>query len=117
MIKTWCIGIINAEFLARMENILRLYALPYDELYPVVSFDERPCFLIGDKVSGFELKPGQVKKQHYEYEKNGSCCLLAAIEPLTGKRIAKVYGQRRKLNMPNLWKCWPAIFLKPKRLG
>ena len=116
MIKTWCIGIINAEFLARMENILRLYALPYDELYPVVSFDERPCFLIGDKVSGFELKPGQVKKQHYEYEKNGSCCLLAAIEPLTGKRIAKVYGQRRKIEYAEFMEMLASHFPQAKKI-
>lgn len=80
-----------------MENILRLYRLPYDERYPVLCFDERPCFLIGDVVQGFELKPGQARKEHYEYEKNGSCCLLLAIEPLTGKRIAVVYDQRRKV--------------------
>lgn len=80
-----------------MENILRLYRLPYDEQYPVVCFDERPCFLIGDVVKGLELKPGQVYKQHYEYEKNGSCCLLFAIEPLTGKRLAVVCDQRRKI--------------------
>ena len=83
-------------FLAKMENILRLYALPYDECYPLLSFDERPCFLIGDVVKGFEQRPGQIKKQHYEYVKNGSCCLFAAIEPLTGKRIAIVYDRRRK---------------------
>lgn len=88
---------INAVFLAAMENILRLYRLPYDERYPVVCFDERPCFLIGHTVKCLELKPGQVKKQHYEYEKNGSCCLLLAIEPLTGKRMAMVYDQRRKI--------------------
>lgn len=88
---------INAVFISVMENILRLYRLPYDEQYPVVCFDERPCFLIGDVVKGLELKPGQVYKQHYEYEKNGSCCLLLAIEPLTGKRIAVVYDQRRKI--------------------
>lgn len=94
-----------------MENILRLYSLPYDPLYPVISFDERPCFLIGDKVKGFELKAGQVKKQHYEYVKNGSCNLLAAIEPLTGKRMAKVYDQRRKIEyaefMQYVASCYP----------
>ncbi|WKN43918.1 IS630 family transposase [Tunicatimonas pelagia] len=97
MTKTWCIGVINAEFLARMENILRLYALPYDERYPVVCLDERPRFLIGDVVEGLSLKPGQVKRAHYEYQKNGSCCLFAAIEPLTGKRIAQVFDRRRKV--------------------
>ena len=88
---------VNAAFLAAMENILRLYRLPYDPDYPVICFDERPCFLIGDVVKGLELKPGQVRKEHYEYAKNGSCCLLMAIEPLTGKRIAKIYDQRRKV--------------------
>lgn len=81
-----------------MENILRLYRLPYDADYPVICFDERPCFLIGDVIKGLELKPGQVRKEHYEYAKNGSCCLLMAIEPLTGRRIAKVYDQRRKVD-------------------
>jgi hypothetical protein len=33
--KTWCIGAINAKFLAQMERILWLYALPYDWRYPV----------------------------------------------------------------------------------
>jgi len=96
--KTWCIGVVNAAFVAAMENILRLYRLPYDRDYPVICFDERPCFLIGDVIKGLELKPGQVRKQHYEYAKNGSCCLLMAIEPLTGRRIAKVYDQRRKVD-------------------
>lgn len=80
-----------------MENILRLYRLPYDERYPVICFDERPCFLIGDVIKGLDLSADQVRKIHYEYEKNGSCCLLMAIEPLTGKRLAIVYDQRRKI--------------------
>ena len=40
------------------------------------------------------MQTGQVKKEHYAYEKNGSCCLLAAIEPLTGLRIAQVHETR-----------------------
>lgn len=80
-----------------MENILRLYRLAYDERFPVVCFDERPCFLIGDVIKGFDLKPEQVRKQHYEYAKNGSCNLLLAVEPLTGRRIAMITDRRRKI--------------------
>jgi hypothetical protein len=94
--KTWCIGTIDAQFIARMEHILWLYALPYDPLYPVICFDERPCFLIGELVEPLALQSGQVRKEHYAYEKNGSCALLAAIEPLTGKRVAQVHPQRTK---------------------
>lgn len=87
---------MNATFLAQMEQLLTLYALPYDANYPVVCFDERPCFLIGEVVEPTALQTGQVAKQHYAYEKNGSCCLLAAIEPLTGQRLAQVHAQRTK---------------------
>ena len=79
-----------------MEHILALYALPYDPAYPVVCFDERPCFLIGDRLTPVPMQPGKVRKQHYTYEKLGSCVLLAAIEPLTGRRLGQVHAQRTK---------------------
>ena len=79
-----------------MEQILWLYALPYDPAYPVVCFDERPCFLIGEAIEPLALQSGRVRKEHYAYEKLGSCALLAAIEPLTGNRFAQVHAQRTK---------------------
>jgi hypothetical protein len=79
-----------------MEQILALYALPYDPAYPVVCYDERPCFLIGDQIEPVAMQTGQVRKEHYAYEKNGSCALLAAIEPLTGFRLAQVHSHRTK---------------------
>lgn len=79
-----------------METLLWLYVLPYEEAYPVVCFDERPCFLIGDEVEPLSMQTGKVLREHYTYEKNGSCALLCALEPLTGKRIAAVYERRTK---------------------
>lgn len=83
--------------MARMERILWLYRLPYNPLRPVLCYDERPCFLIGDLVAGQPMQAGQIAREHYGYEKLGSCSLLATIEPLTGKRIADVFDQRRKI--------------------
>ena len=94
--RTWCIGTLDSRFLARMEHLLALYALPYDPRYPVVCFDERPCFLIGDRVDPIPLQSGKVRKEHYAYEKLGSCALLMSIEPLTGRRIAQVHARRTK---------------------
>jgi hypothetical protein len=94
--QTWCIGTINAAFLARLEQILALYALPYDPTQPVICFDERPCFLIGETLSPRPMRKGEIAKQHYEYEKLGSCTLLAAIEPLTGRRLGQVQERRTK---------------------
>lgn len=87
---------MDSTFLARMEQILSLYGLPYSEQYPVICFDERPCYLIGETVAGLSMKAGRVKREHYAYEKNGSCALLMAIEPLSAKRLAQVYDQRTK---------------------
>lgn len=78
-----------------MERILWLYRQPYDATLPVICFDERPCYLIGEVVQGLDMHPDQIARQDYEYTKNGSCNLLLAVEPLTGKRIARVYQQRR----------------------
>ena len=85
---------MDSRFIARMEQILHLYSLPYDKRYPTVCFDERPCFLIGEAVAGLEMRAGQVKREHYAYEKHGSCALLMASEPQTGKRLAQVREHR-----------------------
>jgi hypothetical protein len=79
-----------------MEYLLALYALPYDPNYPLVCFDERPCFLIGDTLVPVPMQKGKPRKQHYAYEKFGSCALLAAIEPLTGRRLGQVHARRTK---------------------
>lgn len=84
----------NGEYLAKMEDVLAQYALPYHPKRPVICFDERPCFLIEEVVEGMGLRAGQVRKEHYAYKKNASCQLLAAIEPLKGQRFAKVYHRR-----------------------
>src|SRR4051812_8412536 len=79
-----------------MEDLLDVYSRPYDQEYPVVCFDERPCFLIEDTLAPIPTQEGKLAKEHYSYKKNGSCALLAAIEPLKGKRIAQLFEQRPK---------------------
>lgn len=95
-----------------METILWLYALAYDPLYPVVCFDERPCFLIGETMTPIAMQPGKVRKEHYAYEKNGSCVLLAAIEPLTGQRLAQVRPQRTKKEFARFCQALAAAYPK-----
>ena len=74
-------GKMTPAFLAAMERILWLYTQPYQPKRPVVCFDERPCFLIGHAVEPIAMQTGQIRKEHYAYEKNGSCALLAAGRP------------------------------------
>ena len=107
---------MNSRFIAKMEQILNLYALPHDPLYPVVCFDERPCFLIGDRIEPIAMQSGQIRKEHYAYEKNGSCTLFAAIEPLTGHRIAEVYTRRRKKEFSLFFQTIAAAYPKAKKI-
>ncbi len=79
-----------------MEDILHLYEQPYDPLQPVICFDERPCQLTGDTVSPLPAAPGKPAKEDYHYERNGTCVLMIAFEPLTGRRFVDIRKTRTK---------------------
>lgn len=108
---------MNAAFIACMEKILWLYSLAYHQAYPGVCYDERPCFLIGQVVEPIALGEGKVAREHYAYEKNGSCSLLAAIEPLTGKRLAQVHERRTKKEYTLFMRALAANYPGPKTAG
>ena len=96
MKKQWCVGAITGEYLARMEDLLHLYGLPYDEERPVVCFDELPVQLLGEVVAPLPMKSGKPARYDYEYEREGTACLLVAFEPLTGRRLVETSRQRTK---------------------
>jgi hypothetical protein len=77
-----------------MEEVLHQYRLPHDPRHPLICFDERPCFLIEDVGALLPLSPGKAKRYHYEYKKNGSCCVFLAFELHTGIRHVEVRGRR-----------------------
>jgi hypothetical protein len=81
-----------------MEDILDLYEQPYDPKRPVICFDERPCQLIGDAIVPIPIKPGSPKKEHYEYVRNGTCCIFLAFEPHEGRRLVCVKKRRTKID-------------------
>lgn len=77
-----------------MERVLDIYTRPYDTSRPVLCFDEQACFLIGDVMTPVPMEPGRVAKEDYEYQRFGSCALLLAVEPRTGRRFVKVCARR-----------------------
>ena len=92
----WCIGRITGEYLARMEDVLSLYNLPHNEKRPVICLDELPFQMLGEQVEPLAMKSGAVKKIDYEYERKGVASVFVAFEPLTGKRLVRVYRQRTR---------------------
>lgn len=99
-----------------MEHLLALYARPYKAEEPVVCFDERPCFLIGDTLLPLPMRAGKPKREHYAYEKFGACVLMVAVEPLSGRRFARVFKQRRKQEYAQFMKELAAQYPEAKRI-
>ena len=87
-----------------MEDILDLYEEPYDPKRPVIGVDERPCQLIGDVVMPIPMKPGKPKKEDNEYERNGTCCVFIACEPLQVGVIWKFVSNAQSWTMRNSWR-------------
>jgi len=54
-----------------MEDVLDLYAEPYDPRYPQVCFDEHPVQLLGDVLVPIPLRPGHPRRYDHEYERKG----------------------------------------------
>lgn len=79
----------NAEFVCQMEEVLAVYQRPYDPLHPVVCMDESPSQLIGEARSPFRDSKG-VEHVDYEYRRNGTVSIFAALEPLAGRRMIQV---------------------------
>jgi len=77
-----------------MEDVLELYAEPYDPARPVVCFDEASKELRGDVVEPVPPAPGSPAKQDYEYTRHGTANLFVIVEPLAGRRHITVTDRR-----------------------
>lgn len=79
-----------------MEDILEVYALPYDEKIPVICMDEQPFQMLGEKLEPVPMQPGIPAKEDYEYVRHGSCSIFIFTEPLVGWRHVQATEHRTK---------------------
>jgi transposase len=77
--KRWCVPRVDGEYVARVEDVLDLYAEAPDPKRPVVCFDESPTQLIGELRRPLPPRPGQVARYDYEYRRNGTANLFMAL--------------------------------------
>jgi hypothetical protein len=82
----------------RMEDVLDLYAEPYQPWRPVVCFDERPVQLLGETRAPLPMQPGQVRRYDYEYQREGTANLFVMCQPLAGWREVKTTSRRTKVD-------------------
>lgn len=77
-----------------MEDVLELYAQPYDPKQPVVCFDEKSVQLVAETRVPRLSAPGQTALYDYEYKRNGTANVFMLVEPLAGWRQVTVTEQR-----------------------
>jgi len=90
----WCIPQVDGEYVARMEDVLDLYAEPPDPKRPVVCFDESPVQLIGETRQPIPAMPGQLERYDCEYKRNGTANLFILLDVHRSWRRVKVTDSR-----------------------
>jgi len=98
-LKPWqkdmgCIPKVDAEYVARMEDVLDLYAEPPDPKRPVVGFDESPTQLIGEARQPIPAAPGRPERFDYQYRRNGVVNLFVFLDAHRSWRRVKVTSHR-----------------------
>jgi hypothetical protein len=69
----WCVPPSQSgEFVAAMEDVLKLYEEPYDPARPVICMDETNKQLVGETHTPIPASPGQPRRIDYEYERRGT---------------------------------------------
>lgn len=96
--KMWCVPKVDAEYVARMEDVLDLYMEPPDKRHPVISFDETPTQLIGEARLPIPQAPGRPARIDYEYRRNGTANLFVFVDAHRAWRHVKVTDRRTNID-------------------
>jgi transposase len=96
--KMGCVPKVDGEYVARMEDVLALYAQEPDPTRPVVCFDETPRQLIGEARVAIPCEPGKPARRDYEYVRNGTANVFMFVDVNHPWRHAKVTDQRTAID-------------------
>lgn len=99
-----------------MEDILEVYERAYNPRFPVVCFDERPYQLLRGLAQELPMKAGTAAKEDSQYERQGTCCLLAAVEPRAGRRQVEVHHHRGKREYARFMRALAAKYPEAERI-
>ena len=83
----WCVAELDEEYIAKMEDVLKIYERPYDPMEPVICFDEKPISLHAEVRSPRPAAPGRIAKRDSEYQRCGTANVFCAVEPQAGQHF------------------------------
>jgi hypothetical protein len=79
-----------------MEDVLDLYAEPYQPAFPVICFDEVTYQMVSETRLPLPVQNGKPLRYDFEYQREGTCNLFMFLQPLAGWRHVKVTERRTK---------------------
>jgi len=88
----------DAEFAACMEDVLEIYARPYNAAFPVVCMDEQPVQLTKETREPIAATREHPRRVDYEYKRAGTACIFMFAEPLSGWRNVSARPRRTKVD-------------------
>jgi hypothetical protein len=84
----------NAAFVAQMEDVLSIYARPFDPKRPLVTFDESNKEQHIEVIEPLPLERGQPQRYESTFERNGVSNMFMFFAPLHNWRHVKVTDRR-----------------------
>jgi DDE superfamily endonuclease len=87
-----------------MEDVLEVYTRPYDPRFPQVCMDETSKQLLAEVQAPLPQRPatsahhGTLRREDYEYDREGTANLFLACEPLRGWRHVAVTARRTAMD-------------------
>jgi transposase len=90
----WCVAELNEAYIARMEDVLKVYEMPLSERTPVVCVDEKPVVLHADVRPARPIRPGHIVRRDCEYERRGTANVFCGVEPKAGRHFTKPTSNR-----------------------
>jgi DDE superfamily endonuclease len=81
-----------------MEDVLAVYARPYEPAFPVVCMDEKPYQLLDHARDPIPAAPGSDLKEDCEYVRGGTCSIFVWVEPLAGRRRVLARPRRTRID-------------------
>jgi hypothetical protein len=85
----WCVAEIDAEYIARTEDVLALYEKPYNPHEPVVCLDEKPVVLRAEVRHPQPARPGSIAKRDGEYKRRGTANVFCVVEAKAGRPFTR----------------------------
>jgi hypothetical protein len=90
----WCVAELNEEYIARMEDVLKIYEKPLAEREPVVCVDEKPVVLHADVRPPRPMRPGHIARRDCEYARCGTANVFCGVQPKAGRHFTKPTANR-----------------------